>query len=175
MPIDDDEVERARSEEFPGESDLESALLKDTLTDVVSRSALTLDDSAMLAEAISLMRREHRGCVLLTHHGRLSGIFTERDLLLRVAGLPVDYEHTAVSAYMTREPVTLPADSSVAFALNRMTVEGFRHIPLVDDAGRPTGVVSMREVVQYLSEFFSKDVLNLPPDPRIGFKSREGA
>ncbi|MGH7948822.1 MAG: CBS domain-containing protein [Candidatus Binataceae bacterium] len=175
MPIDDDEAERAHAEELEGPSDLQSALLKDTLTDVVSRSALTLDENSTLAEVIGLMRREHRGCALLTRDGRLSGIFTERDLLLRVAGLPVDYEHTAVSVYMTRDPVTLPADSNVAFALNRMTVEGFRHIPLVDDAGHPTGVVSMREVVQYLSDFFSKDVLNLPPDPRIRFKSREGA
>jgi CBS domain-containing protein len=175
MPIDDDDLERKLSEECPGPANLESALLEDTLTDVVSQPPLVLDENATLADAIALMRREHRGYVLLTADGRLSGIFTERDLLDRIVGLPVDYEHTAVSAYMTRDPVTLPADSSVAFALNKMTVEGFRHVPLVDGEGRPTGVVSMREVVEYLCGFFSKDVLNLPPDPRIGFRNREGA
>jgi CBS domain-containing protein len=76
---------------------------------------------------------------------------------------------------MTRDPVTLPADASVAFALNKMVVEGFRHIPLVDDQGHPTAVVSMRDLIEYLSAFFNRDVLNLPPDPRAAFRNRDGA
>lgn len=56
-----------------------------------------------------------------------------------------------------------------------MLIEGFRHIPLVDAHGRPTGVVSMRQLIEYLSDFFNRDVLNLPPEPRASFRSREGA
>ena len=76
---------------------------------------------------------------------------------------------------MTRDPVTLPSDSSVAFVLNRMLIEGFRHVPLVDEQGRPTAVISMRMLIEYLSDFFNRDLLNLPPEPRASFRNREGA
>jgi len=56
-----------------------------------------------------------------------------------------------------------------------MLNEGFRHIPLVDGRGRPTAVVSMRDLIEYLSDFFNLDVLNLPPDPRANFGKCEGA
>jgi CBS domain-containing protein len=112
---------------------------------------------------------------LVIEAGRLVGIFTERDVLMRVVGRPIDFERTAIRDYMTGDPVTLPSDSSVAFALNRMLIEGFRHIPLVDQQGHPTGVVSMRLLIEYLSDFFNRDLLNLPPEPRASFRNREGA
>jgi CBS domain-containing protein len=56
-----------------------------------------------------------------------------------------------------------------------MLIEGFRHIPLVDDQNRPVAVVSMRDLIDYLSNFFSREILNLPPDPRGGFRNRDGA
>jgi CBS domain-containing protein len=76
---------------------------------------------------------------------------------------------------MTSDPITLPSDSSVAFALNRMLIEGIRHIRLVDERGCPTGVVSLRQLIEYLSDFFNRDPLSLPPEPRASFRSREGA
>jgi CBS domain-containing protein len=121
------------------------------------------------------MREGNRGAVLVLRNGRLVGIFTERDVLMKVAGQPTDIEHTPVSHLMTTDPVTLPADASVAFALNKMLIEGFRHIPLVDDQNQPTAVVSMRDLIDYLSNFFSREILNLPPDPRVAFRNRDGA
>jgi CBS domain-containing protein len=76
---------------------------------------------------------------------------------------------------MTVDPVSLPVEATVAFALNKMLIEGFRHIPLVDDQNRPVAVVSMRDLIDYLSNFFSREILNLPPDPRGGFRNRDGA
>ena len=56
-----------------------------------------------------------------------------------------------------------------------MSVGGFRHIPVVDDDGRPLGVVSMRNVVDYMVDLLRTDVLNLPPSPRSIVRGREGA
>jgi hypothetical protein len=58
-----------------------------------------------------------------------------------------------------------------------MVLEGFRHIPLVDGAGRPTAVVSMRNVIEYLGEIYSREMLTVPSDPNQHqrFKNREGA
>jgi CBS domain-containing protein len=174
MPIDDDAFEQTE-EECPGPADLESALLDETLNNITSQPPLMVDVDAMLAETVNRMQEGLRGCALVIDAGRLVGIFTERDVLMRVVGRPIDLERTAIRNYMTANPVTLPSDSSVAFALNRMLIEGFRHIPLVDEHGRPTGVVSMRLLIEYLSDFFNRDLLNLPPEPRASFRSREGA
>jgi len=60
--------------------------------------------------------------------------------------------------------------------LNKMAVGGFRHVPVVDADGRPVFVVSVRDVVEFLVDFFPNDVLNLPPEygPPKSSK-REGA
>ncbi len=170
----EEEIDRAQEEELPGPTDLESVLINERLSDAMSHPTAVVGADANLAEAIAAMQKERRGCVLVVDGEKLAGIFTERDVLLKVAGLSIDLKQAKVADYMTRDPVSLPAEASVAFALNRMVVEGFRHIPLVDDHGRPVGVVSMRELIEYLSEFFRKEMLNLPPDPRLPFQNREG-
>ena len=175
MPTDDDDVFKSGEEECPGPADLESALLLETLDNVTTQPPLVVDAGATLAETISRMREGSRGCTLVIDAGRLVGIFTERDVLMRVVGRPIDFERTAVRDYMTRDPVTLPSDSSVAFVLNRMLIEGFRHIPLVDADHSVIGVVSMRDLIEYITGFYQKDVLNLPPHPRATPRAREGA
>jgi CBS domain-containing protein len=174
MEIDDD-IERALGEEHPGPSELESAMARETLAHVLSHPPLILDADTPLTETLRRMRGHRRGCALLVRDGKLEGIFTERDVLMKVAAHQIDLDQTPVSAYMTADPVALPADSVVAFALNKMILEGFRHIPLVDGEGRPVGVVSMRDIVEYLSDFYRRDILNLPPDPTMAARKRDGA
>jgi CBS domain-containing protein len=175
MALADEDIERLFDEECPGPVDLGSVLVHDPIGNAAQHPAIVVDATMALAEALRKMRDAGRGAVLVVKDGVLAGIFTERDVLLRVAGFPVDVNTATVGEHMTPQPHTLPADSSVAYALNKMVVEGFRHIPLVDEQGHPTGMVSMRDLIDYLSDFFSKDVLNLPPDPKASFRSRDGA
>ncbi|MGA7869734.1 MAG: CBS domain-containing protein [Candidatus Binatus sp.] len=176
MSGDDDDREMLLDDEHPGPQVLESALANTVLSEVVSQPALTVSASTTLADAIHLMQRERRACVLVMENDRLAGIFTERDVLMKVAGQPLDLARTPVSVSMTADPFTLPADANVAFALSKMVLEGFRHIPLVDDDGRPTAVVSMRNLIEYLGEIYSRELLTMPPEPhQHRFKSREGA
>src|SRR5260370_28560577 len=129
MPLDDDdERERLLEEEHPGPQVLESALANTALSEVVSQPALTVSPSTTLAETIRLMQLERRACVLILNDGRLAGIFTERDILMKIAGHPLDLTNTPVSAAMTPDPFTLPADAHVAFALTQMALERFHHI-----------------------------------------------
>ena len=175
MTISNDDTSQILEEECPGAPDLESALAHESVGSAASHPALLVDASTPLRRVLQLMREGSRGAVLVVSNETLVGIFTERDVLMKVAGQPIDIEHTAVNQLMTVNPITLPVDASVAFALNKMLIEGFRHIPLVDDHNRPIAVVSMRDLIDYLSNFFSRDILNLPPDPRVGFRNREGA
>lgn len=171
----DDEASRLAEAESPAPTELESILLQDTLKDVEFNRALLVDEHASVYEAVWLMRKHQQPCVLVTHDGKLSGIFTEHDVLMKIVDTGINLARTAVSSYMTPDPVTLPVDARVAYALNKMVVDGFHRLPLIDSEGDPVGVVSMRNIIGYLSGFFPKNVLNLPPDPTKTFRRREGA
>ena len=175
MPGDDDDRDLF-DDEHPGPQVLESALAHTALSEVVSQPPLMVSATTTLADTIHLMQQERRACVLVMENDQLVGIFTERDILMKIAGQPLDLVQTPVSASMTPDPFTLPDDANVAFALSKMVLEGFRHIPLVDDDGRPTSVVSMRNLIEYLGEIYSRELLTMPPEPnQHRFKSREGA
>jgi len=170
-----DEADRILEEEHPGPSEAESVLFQSRIKDVLSNHGLVLDEQTPLEEVVRLMRERNQRCALLTENGKLAGIFTERDVLMKLIGTRVDLARTPVRPYMTRELVTLPAEAGIAYALNEMSMGGFSHIPVVDADGKPAGVVSMRDIIDHLTEFFHKDVLNLPPDPMRSFLHREGA
>jgi CBS domain-containing protein len=107
-----------------------------------------LDASADVDQAVQVMHAKGSDCVLVVEAGRLVGIFTDRDAVLKVAGRPVTAR--PIADYMTRDPVVLRHDDTIAVAINKMAVGGFRHIPIVED-GVPTGVVTARDVFRHLA------------------------
>ena len=117
-----------------------------------------------VADAVAAMREHRHGCILVTHHGKLVGIFTERDLLTRVlaAGLPLS---TPLRECMTSHPVTVGLMDPVRTAIQKMQDGAYRHLPVVDEEHRPVGVLSAKRIVRYLVEHFPALVYNHPPDP----------
>ena len=108
-----------------------------------------VDAATDVDDAIRRMHDKGIDCVLVVDGGRLVGIFTDRDAVLKVAGTnPEDHR---IGALMTHDPVVLRRDETIAVAINKMAVGGFRHIPIVED-GRPTGVVSARDVFRHLAQ-----------------------
>jgi len=75
---------------------------------------------------------------------------------------------------MTPNPETLHLDDGIPFALNRMIVGGFRHLPIVDSTGVPLAVVSLREVVAFIVSLLPSRVLNLPPEATLEARSQDG-
>jgi CBS domain-containing protein len=140
------------------------------------RPPVCVSPSTSVGEAVAAMNDSRTGCVLVTDAERLVGVFTERDVLTKIVGRAVDIDATPVSQVMTPDPECLTLDDGVSFALNMMSVGGFRHIPLVDALQRPTGVVAMRDIVDFIVDLFPSEVLNLPPSPAHGIaREREGA
>jgi CBS domain-containing protein len=127
-----------------------------------------------VADAVALMRREQVGCILVCEHERLVGLFTERDLMRRVlaAGKPLTLP---VADCMTPHPVAVHPKDSVGAAVRCMEEGGYRHLPVVDEDGRPVGVLSVKRIVHYLVEHFPAIVYNLPPDPGVVPQAAEGA
>ncbi len=170
----------SEEEEIQAEREAEAARLGAQVLGLPIKELSTLKPPVCVAQGTSLrvaierMNESGVGCVLVEDQGRLCGIFTERDVLTKVVGKPFDLDSEQVQTFMTPDPEVLSPDDRVSFALNLMTVGGFRHVPLVDKEGRPAGVVSMRNVVDYMVEVFRTEVLNLPPSPRHLVHSREG-
>ncbi len=113
-------------------------------------------------DAVAALREHRIGCVLVTRGGKLVGLFTERDLLVRVlaAGLPLG---VPLAECMTADPVTVQPKDSVRTALARMQAGGYRHLPVVGEDGRPTGMLSAKRIVRYLAEHFPGTAYCQPP------------
>jgi CBS domain-containing protein len=82
--------------------------------------------------------------------GQLVGIFSERDLLLKVAGLEADHANRPVKDYMTTRPETVRETDSLAFALHKMDVGGYRHLPVLR-GGRLVGMISVRDLLRHIT------------------------
>src|SRR3990172_3527680 len=169
MPDEIDELEEWQDEGYferrhKGPQAFDAALLRQPARVLPTRKPLVHASTDSVTEAIRAMQAEHRGVVLITEDGtpasRLTGIFTERDVLFRIVDRGRNPATLPLGEVMTRDPERLGQDQAIARVLNMMSVGGFRHVPIVDDAGRPVFVVSVRDVVEFLVEAFPQEVLN---------------
>lgn len=158
----DDGPSRARS--------FDARLLEEPLTLLPSRPPLAMGRDDSVKEAMHAMRKRHRGAVLITQDGTLQspliGIFTERDVLLKIIDSGRNPADVSLADVMTADPESLPIDAKLAWALNMMSVGGFRHLPVTDERGCPAFILSVRDIVEFLVESFPAEILNLPPDFR---------
>ena len=127
----------------------EGRLLGEHLEDLGAPPPITVVPDTPVDAVIARMQEAEADCVLVTVDGRLVGIYTDRDAVVRAAGKSLGAFH--VRDFMTADPVVLAHDDPIALAIHKMAVGGFRHIPIIKD-GRPTGVVTARDVFHHLAE-----------------------
>ena len=99
-------------------------------------------------EVVRQMNALQRSAALVTEHGVLTGIFTERDAAFGVLAAGLDADTTPVGAVMTHNPVTLTEDRPFGHALHLMYENGVRHVPIEVD-GELAAIVSIGDVVKY--------------------------
>lgn len=116
-----------------------------------------------LSQAIEAMKRDEGGCVIVSDDGRIAGIFTERDLLMRVWGEEVDLE-SPIRSWMQPVVETLTPEATIGDAVRLMNERSFRNIPLVKH-GDLKGSISVFDIITYLAESYPKTTMNLPPLP----------
>lgn len=106
-----------------------------------------------LPEGIRRMQGKNVGYLLVTGaDGKLIGILTEHDLLLRVATLRSDLDTLTVDDVMTRNPTSLKQSEPIKHALHFMATNDFMYLPLVDEAGRPVDMLSFRRVARLIEQ-----------------------
>ena len=123
---------------------------------------------------IRWMNESHESAALVMHEGALVGIFTERDVLARVVPR-IDGLFAAVRDMMTPNPEVLDESTLLCVAIRRLSLGRYHHLPVVNDQGRPTGIVSLRTILGYLVDAFPQDILNAPPQRDSYPPSPEGA
>ena len=121
--------------------------------------AVSVDAAAPVTEVIDKLVRERTGCVMVSAEGKVRGIFTERDVLTRVALEDRDMGQVPVADVMTPDPMVMAPTSTVQEVLARMRDNGFRHMPVAGDDGDLTGIVTMGDVLQYAKALDIDDVV----------------
>lgn len=128
---------------------------------ITIRDPLTLVETATAMQAARAMTEQHVGAVLVTSaDGRLSGIFTERDLMTRVVVQGKDLERTKLAEVMTRELYHVGPDAEVARVRVELQRRHVRHLPIVVD-GKLVGVLSLRDILRADLETLSHEVEDL--------------
>ena len=140
----------------PPDSAVELALLTDRVSQFEGRRPLLISATLPVREAIKLLALNNIGCMLVVDKSELVGIFTERDVLMKVTDNLADLGDKPVSQFMTAHVESLPKTAKVAFALHRMDLGGYRHVPILNETGRPVGIFSIREMLRYLTRVMAE-------------------
>lgn len=129
---------------------MDSNTLRSPIETLSPPKPVCVDTGSKLVEVINVMKENRIGCVCVVKNKQLVGILTERDVLKRVLGGGLDVNKVQIEEVMTTNPEYLFNDDQIAYALNRMDLGGFRHIPLINSQGEPSGVISVRDIITYL-------------------------
>ncbi|HYO91578.1 MAG TPA: CBS domain-containing protein, partial [Pyrinomonadaceae bacterium] len=105
---------------------------KDSVNHLEIEDYVCIEPTTTLSEAINRMKEDEGGCAIICEGGRITGIFTERDLIAKVIGEEVDM-NAPVSQYMTQAVETLSSEATIGDAVELMNRKGYRNIPLVRD------------------------------------------
>ncbi len=130
---------------------IELALLTDRVSLFEGRRPLLIPPTLTVREAIRLLALNNIGCMLVVDQRELLGIFTERDVLMKIGDQLSALGEKPVRQFMTANVQSLPVTAKVAFALHRMDLGSYRHVPIVNEQGRPVGIFSIRDMLRYLT------------------------
>lgn len=130
---------------------VQRSLMEESVSALPPHPPITVHVETPLRDAIQTMLSSNVGAVLvLDASTSLAGIFTERDLLNKVAGVVETDQLRPVRDFMTTNPETVRTTDSLAFALHKMDAGGYRHLPVLAE-GKVVGVVSVRDMLRHFT------------------------
>lgn len=109
----------------------------------------TVSPDTLVLAAVQRMNDRKIGALLVVEHDLPIGIFTERDVLVRVVAAGLDPRVTPVHQVMTRDPVTVTSRVTINDALRVITERRCRHLPVIDDTGL-RGLISIGDLTSWL-------------------------
>jgi CBS domain-containing protein len=119
--------------------------MSDKVRDVMSTDVIVCDADTSVADVARIMRDRAVGDVLVSSDGRLRGIATDRDIVVRCVAERADVEHVSVGELLTSDPVMVDPDAPLDDAVQRMVDNSIRRLPVVEE-GRLVGVISLGDL-----------------------------
>jgi predicted transcriptional regulator len=159
--------------DHPGEIHLRNLLQSVTVGELTRKTHFRLTPADTITAAIDVLREGGHGCGLVCDSRRLVGIITERDIL-HALNTDIDLA-TPLTAVMTSHPTTVSADATLFQAIAMMDSGGYRHLPVLNAEGDPTGIVDVKTLTGFLVEHFPEAVYNCASLADITTTHREGA
>ncbi len=133
------------------ENQVERSLMYDQVKTLKQQTPVVIHHAANLGQAIALMYEANVGAILIVDDdGKLTGIFSERDLLKKIAGQTAAYAELPVTQFMTPRPESVSNTDTLNFVLQKMDAGGYRHVPVLED-GRPVGIISARDMLRFVT------------------------
>ena len=125
-----------------------------------NRAFVAVPSHISVRDAALLMKSHHTSAVMVVNSRKmLTGICTERDIVMEVICKARDPEHTPVASIMTEHPRTVSASKPLGHALHMMYEGGFRHVPVIDTVGRPIGILTARDALRGDALDFADDLV----------------
>lgn len=134
------------------ETAVERGLLVDHLNLLEPRPPVVVASDAKTGDVMKMMVEKGIGCVLVVDDNQLKGIFSERDVLIKLNTEAAELADRPVSEFMTSKVDVLDNNAKIAFAVQRMDLGSYRHVPIIDSDMSPVGVISVRDILRYITK-----------------------
>ncbi len=132
--------------------------IKDAIMSAPISELITGEDLLVAAttdkidKILRIFQTRKKNCVVVYQRKKLVGILSNRDILWKVAGKYKDLSKVTVEEVMTPNPEYVMPEHPIAFAVNKMAMGGFRHVPVLNEAGEPLSIILIKDVLAYLAE-----------------------
>ena len=148
---------------------------KTPIASLRSREPVRLRAKTPLIDVVMAMKEAKRGSAIIEDNSkRITGIITERDLMVKVDHSSLEWHDIPVDEVMNTNPKTIKASQYVHEALAIMITCRFRHLPVVDADSHVLGIVTIRDIIMHVAKLYPQEFLNLPPDPSSEALGRYG-
>lgn len=136
----------------PSKDPFRRALLDHPVSDLLTgRDLLVCRPSDPVSRVVQIFRKTKKGCVLVYEKKKLVGLLSNRDLVMKAAGAQQSLSGLTVGDVMSPQPESVAAEAPLSFAVNKMSVQGLRHLPVIRPDGTPMSILTILDVLQFLS------------------------
>ncbi len=142
---------------------IQSAMMSAPISDLVTGDDLLVTATTdSLDKVVKIFQEQKKNCVLVYKNQKMVGILSNRDILWKVVGKQKDLSKVKVGDVMTPNPEYVMPDDPIAFAVNKMAMGGFRHIPVIQEDGKPVSIILIKDVLDFLAR---REHKNPPKQP----------
>jgi len=122
-----------------------------TVKQALTPSFYTLDKSVTVKDAAIEMTKLKIGMVIIAENKQILGVFSERDIMVKIVAEGLNPETTPIEKVMTKKVMTVEMDQQLVEAWKIMQRGNFRHLPVIDQNGDPVGILSVKDILNLLS------------------------